>query len=94
MPTTVRASQAQFVSFDDWRSVGVPEIMENRGNLPSRGGPFRFLWAPQIPLGAPRGLRIVPQKRGIEIWPRREFWAHLTDFGAAVGSKGSGEAAN
>ena len=46
MPTTVRASQAQFVSFDDWRSVGVPENMENIGGTL------------QIPLGSsdpPRG---------------------------------------
>ena len=94
MPTTVRASQAQFVSFDDWRSVGVPEIMENRGtSLPEGGGL-------QIPLGSsdpprgPTGPAHISKKKGIELWPRREFWAHLTDFGAAVGSKGSGEAAN
>ena len=90
MPTTVRVSQAQFVSFDDWRSVGVPEIMEkNRGNPPSDSS--GLLRSPSGPHGA---CAYFQKKKGIEIWPRREFWAHLTDFGAAVGSKGSGEAAN
>ena len=94
MPTTVRASQAQFVSFDDWRSVGVPEIMENRGtSLPEGGGPSDSSGLLRSPSG-PHGACAYFPNRGIELWPRREFWAHLTDFGAAVGSKGSGEAAN